>query len=71
MKGRTLCFLFVFLMALLIFSHEALAEDGVTDNLILIGVQGPTGSFSGDEENFGMELGANCRLMAIRRAVTR
>jgi branched-chain amino acid transport system substrate-binding protein len=56
MKGRTLCFLFVFLMALLMFSHEALAEDGVTDNLILIGVQGPTGSFSGDEENFGMEL---------------
>ena len=56
MKRRTLCFLFVFLLALLLVFHEALAEDGVTDNLILIGVQGPTGSFSGNEENFGMEL---------------
>jgi len=56
MKGRTLCSLFVFVLALPLFFYEALAEDGVTDNLILIGVQGPTGSFSGDEENFGMEL---------------
>jgi branched-chain amino acid transport system substrate-binding protein len=56
MKTRTLYFLFVFLLALLLVFQEASAEDGVTDNLILIGVPGPTGSFSGDEENFGMEL---------------
>ena len=35
---------------------NAWGENGVTDDSVLIGVQGQGGSFSGDEENFGMEL---------------
>ena len=61
MKRRTSYFLFVFLLSLLPLNFQGvLAEDGVTDDLILIGVQGPSGSFSGDEENFGMELVIKC-----------
>jgi len=57
MRRSTLYFLLLcFFVGLFPFLQEVWAEDGVTDNLVLLGVQGPTGSFSGDEENFGMEL---------------
>ena len=56
MEKRCLLILLVLSVVMLGLIRGALAEDGVTDNLIRIGVQGPTGSFSGDEENVGMEL---------------
>jgi ABC-type branched-subunit amino acid transport system substrate-binding protein len=56
MRRHSLSLLLVFFVAISTVFQEVWAEDGVTENLILVGVQGPTGSFSGDEENFGMEL---------------
>jgi branched-chain amino acid transport system substrate-binding protein len=56
MKRHVLFLVIGFLVVFLPVSQEVWAEDGVTDDRILIGVQGPSGSFSGDEENFGMEL---------------
>jgi len=56
MEKRCLLILLVLSVVMLGLIRGALAEDGVTDNLIRIGVQVPTGSFSGDEENVGMEL---------------
>jgi len=61
--------------ALLLRSVVQAAGTGVTSTSILLGILGPTGSFSGDEEDFGFELavqdandkgGINGRLIEIR-----
>lgn len=55
--GRRIPYLaFGLAVAFIFLTQGAWAEKGVTDNLIFIGVERPSGNFSRDEENFGMEL---------------
>ena len=37
-------------------SDKTLAVDGITEEVVFIGVQPPSGSLSGDSENLGVEL---------------
>ena len=71
-----LLFVFSALSILLLVQRETcLAEDGVTETSVLIGIEEQTGGFSGDEENFGFMLavkesndrgGINGRKMEVR-----
>ena len=45
--------LLLLLVSVLAMPHGGRAEDGVTPDTIFIGIEGYTGSFSGDEENLG------------------
>jgi len=56
MEKRYFSILLVLSMLMLGLIRGAMAEEGVTDNMILVGIEGHSGSFSGDEENFGFQV---------------
>ena len=56
MKKALLFMLSALSIMLLVQRETCLAEDGVTETLILIGIEEQTGGFSGDEENLGFML---------------
>ena len=56
MDKRNFSILLVLSLAMLGFIQGAAAEEGVTEHMMLIGIEGYTGSFSADEENLGFEV---------------
>lgn len=56
MRKRLLCLFSGMAMLFTLSLGGAWGEEGVTNDLVIIGVEGPTKSFSADEENLGMEL---------------
>ncbi len=51
-------FLILWVLSMIMFGliRGVMAQEGITDDMILVGIEGYTGSFSGDEENLGFEV---------------